>query len=163
MLPAPENLDFEDGLTAWSYADDGASGRTSRVEWRQGAAAMIPAGGFIELRQEIAANDYRNRRVRLRAAVRPEVGAANLSGAIRLAAGNFYVRNIPLVERRIDVANGSATYDLVIDVPENSTKISYWFAASGQAALYIDDIEFDVVDDSVPVTVMPQRDVGDAE
>ncbi|MGA7241700.1 MAG: hypothetical protein WBX19_00895, partial [Terracidiphilus sp.] len=46
-------------------------------------------------------------------------------------------------------------HDVVLDVPQGSTGIAFGILLSGTGQVWMNDVTFEVVDDSVPVTAVP--------
>ena len=59
------------------------------------------------------------------------------------------------MENRVLKGNDNwKTYDIVLDVPENSAYISYGVMLSGKGQIWAKDLQFQIVNESVPVTDM---------
>ena len=54
--------------------------------------------------------------------------------------------------RPIKGTNDWTRYEIVLDVPQPATNLAFGVLLDGQGKLWIDDIQFQIVDSSVPTT-----------
>ncbi|HTB61813.1 MAG TPA: hypothetical protein VLC06_28330 [Polyangia bacterium] len=112
--------------------------------------------GFGSLMQMSSADEYRGRRVRMSAWVRSEkvVGPSGLWMRVDGPGGDA---TKPLA---VDTMQGRGIvgtrdwqrYEIVLDVPTESVDIAYGAHLSGGGTLWIDDVQFEGVNDGVAVT-----------
>jgi hypothetical protein len=150
-LPVAVNLDFEsetDGRpTGWfvpmSNAVSGYRVEIDRLQPHAGKGSAIIARddtrgygrNYGELRQRISAVPYRGQRVRLRAAVRADVGKTGRAH-LWMRAGQQYdgMNDRPIVHP------SWRTYDVVLDVPPTADVLQFGFVLVGEGMAAIDDV-----------------------
>lgn len=108
---------------------------------------------FGTMMQIINANKYKGKRLKM-------VGYAR-SERVRSWAG-FWMRvdgpdGSPLgfdnmQDRPIRGSTGWTTYQVVLDVPEDSVQIAYGILLSGEGQVWVDELHFDIVDQNVLTT-----------
>ena len=109
--------------------------------------------GFVNLMQEIKANNFRGQRVRLTASIK-----------VKFVAGwaGMWMRVEDIVGRPLGFDDMSSRpiigtsdwlrYEVVLDVPNNSDKITFGLLLSGKGQVWIDNVKLLVVSKDVPVT-----------
>jgi len=109
--------------------------------------------GFGTLMQSIAATDYRGKRLRLTAWVKAN-GVKNWAGVwMRVDADGPKTTAFDNMQNRpIKGTKAWTRYDVVLDVAENATGISFGILLEDVGTVWISDVQFQVVDDSVPTT-----------
>jgi hypothetical protein len=113
--------------------------------------------------QTIAADDYRGRRVRLRA----ELAATGVDGWAGLwlrvdgPAGRINAFD-NCQDRPVAVDSGYAVYEVVLDVVIDSERLAFGVLLSGSGAVDIANVALDHVSDTVPVTarMLPKTPVN---
>ena len=111
--------------------------------------------GFGTLMQMINAADYAGKRVRLRAWVKSQ-DVADWAGVwmrVDKESTTFVIDNMQ--KRPIKGTQSWTMHDVVLDVPQGSTGIAFGILLSGTGQVWMNDVTFEVVDDSVPVTAVP--------
>jgi len=112
--------------------------------------------GFGSLMQLSSADDYRGKRVRMSAWVKAEKVVSH-SGLWMRVDGPSGDTTRPLAsdamqDRGIVGTRDWQKYEIVLDVPPESVDIAFGAHLSGAGTLWIDDVQFEGVDDRVPVT-----------
>ncbi|CAN5163314.1 hypothetical protein BH11CYA1_BH11CYA1_49940 [soil metagenome] len=108
--------------------------------------------GFGTLMQSVKANDYRGKRIKLTAFVKSE-SVGDWAGLwMRVDAGGAVVCFDNMQDRPIKGDTDWTQYDVVLDVPEKSTNISFGVLLSGTGSLWLDDFDLQVVDQEMPST-----------
>jgi hypothetical protein len=117
-------------------------------------AAREP-GGFGALMQSIAATRYRGRRVRFSATVRTQevAGWAGLWLRVDGPRGTLIIDNMR--DRPMRQTTGWTAADIVLDVPEQATKLHFGSLLSGAGAVDLTQPQFGEVGENVPVTAGP--------
>lgn len=115
--------------------------------------SAIPAtGGFGTLMQTINANDYAGKRVRLRARVRSQ-DVSDWSGVwMRVDKGSTSVAFDNMQNRPVKGNQTWKTCDVVLDVPEDATSISFGILLTGTGEVWMNDATFEIVGNEVPTT-----------
>jgi hypothetical protein len=102
--------------------------------------------------QSISAADYAGKRVRLRAWVKSE-DVADWAGVwMRLDKEQTMVAFDNMQDRPIKGTQSWKMYDVVLDVPQNSTGISFGILLSGTGEVWLNDVVFESVTNEVPAT-----------
>ena len=123
------------------------------------ASAYIKASGvpegFMALTQGFRAEQYRGKRLKLSGYIRTQevVGRAGLW--VQISGGGGSVGFDNMMERPVKGTMDWAKYEVVLDVPENSLAIGFGFLLVGPGQAWVDDLNFEVVGQDVPVTNMP--------
>jgi len=105
--------------------------------------------------QVFAANAFRGKRVRLTAAVKAEnvEGRAGLwmrvdsTETTSLAFDN-------MLNRPIQGTADWKRYEIVLDLPEDASKINFGMLLFGKGQIWVDDFEFEIVDTNVATTML---------
>jgi len=116
--------------------------------------------GFANLMQEIKANNFRGQRVRLSASIK----AKFISGW-----SGLWMRVEDVIGRPLgfdDMSNRSIVgssewfqYEIVLDVPNNSDKITFGILLNGKGQVWVDNVKLLVVSSDVPVTDLLSKKV----
>jgi DNA-binding winged helix-turn-helix (wHTH) protein/tetratricopeptide (TPR) repeat protein len=158
VLQRPENLDFAQGLDGWGvHGPSDIEGHTGSVRARDGMAEIQLYRSQRQIRQDVLVGDLAGRRVRMSTRLKRETNDDSLQASVQLGTANFSAGVPPLANRRITSGDSWVSVDLVIDVPETSTKIMYWISAAGKGRLLVDAVRLEAVDESVRLTTMPTR------
>ncbi len=111
--------------------------------------------GFGTLMQTINAAGYAGKRVRLRAWVKSQ-DIADWAGVwMRVDKERTAVAFDNMQNRPIKGTQPWSMYDVVLDVPQDSTGISFGVLLSGTGEVWINGVTFEIVGDNVPVTARP--------
>jgi hypothetical protein len=109
--------------------------------------------GFGTLMQQCAPGDYKGKRVRFSAFIKSKdvTGWAGLWFRVDGAkAGSLSFDNMG--DRPIKGTNDWIKCENVLDVPQESTNLAYGVLLYGGGQVWFDDVNFEVVDKSVPTT-----------
>jgi len=140
---APGDYQFElDTSTA-------ASGtRSAMISAKHGARA----DGFGTLMQTIAADDYRGTRLRLSAYLRTQ--AANRAQMwMRVDGSDGRILGFDNMDSRpVTGTTGWRRYEIVLDVPSDSTDLAFGFLLISSGKVWADDFKLEKVDTSVAIT-----------
>jgi hypothetical protein len=175
-LPLGSTLDGADEgmpsgwFEAGSHPDDYVVGTDPEGGRDHSACAFIKSGtpepdGFGTLMQTFDADSYRGERLRLSGYARSEgiVGWAGLWMRVDGPGGGNRPRDTlsfdNMNDRPIKGSTPWERYEIVLDVPEESVAIAIGVLLSGPGQAWIDDLEFDVVDEDVPVTDLYLKDL----
>jgi hypothetical protein len=132
-------------------------GRVGRVRGAAGRSAYLRAisdkpRAHAVVMQSIAAERFRGRRVRLAAWIATEQAQTAYFGV------NAVVGDTSLGRAQVPI-KGTTTWqrhEVVVDVPPLATSVHFGLLLEGTGAAWIDDVSFDVVDDTVPLTNAPR-------
>lgn len=115
-------------------------------------SAVPTTDGFGTLMQTISASEYAGKRVRLRAWVRSQ-DVADWAGIwMRVDRGSTSVAFDNMQNRPIKGNQSWETCDVVLDVPQNATSISFGILLSGAGEVWMSDLTFEIVGNEVPTT-----------
>ena len=117
------------------------------------------ASGFGTLMQEASPDEYKGKRWRMTFWLKTEAVQGWTSGWMRVDGkkGDSPLAFDNMQDRLIKGTTDWRQYSIVLDVSEQSTKIAFGIMLSGDGKIWIDDIQFEEVDNSVPVTCMYAR------
>ncbi|MBE9101580.1 hypothetical protein [Vacuolonema iberomarrocanum] len=155
-----ESLDgwFEAG----SHPQDYAMGADRSVTYNGSASGTVQArasqpGGFGTLMQVFDASAYRGQRLRLRGYVKTEAVEGWASMWMRVDSASGQVLSFDNMQNRaIRGTSDWQSYDIVLDVPAESSNIAFGLMLSGAGQMWVDDLQFEVVDTDTPTTDMTQ-------
>lgn len=150
FLAGSQPQDYEMGV---EDLGDG-KGKAAYLHSKQGASA----GGFGTVMQNVSPERYRGQRVRLSGLLK--------SNDVKGWAG-FWLRidgkdaRQPLafdnmVDRGVRGTTEWQRYSIVLDVAEESRNIAFGFLLAGSGQLWADELDFEIVDESVPLTGIQQ-------
>ncbi len=135
------------------------SERKNFVGYLKSTNASIPKKGFGTIMQCFVADKYKGKRVRLTGYVKTK--------EIEKWAGMWMRVDGPkkgkplsfdnMKERPIKGKSDWTKYKIVLDVPKESTNVCFGVLIYGTGEAWIDDIKFEVVDKTVPVTNMLKK------
>lgn len=113
--------------------------------------------GFGTLMQNFAPRDYLGKRLRMTGYMKTLQVKENASFWLRVdGASKTFLAFDNMVDgsnkRPIFGTTDWTKYEIVVDVPFNSTNISFGAQLSGTGQIWFDNIQFEIVDESVPVT-----------
>lgn len=117
--------------------------------------------GFGTLMQSIHAEQYKGKRVRLSGFVKSQevVGWAGLW--MRIDQGKDMIAFDNMHDRPIKGTTGWQRYDVVLDVPPDSTGISFGILLEGEGEVWLSGTKFDAVGADVPATGAGNRKIPD--
>lgn len=134
-----------------------ANGKCAFIKARSGAPT-----GYGTLMQEVAADNYRGKRLRLSALLKTaDAGRAQLwmrmDGADSKMLG-FYNMD----DRPVTGTNDWKRYSLVLDVPEGTQDIAFGMFLNGKGEVWAEDFRLEAVGKDVPVSnfQMPKAPVN---
>jgi hypothetical protein len=111
-------------------------------------------GGFGTLSQAIQATEYAGKRVRLRAWVRSE-NVTDWAGLwMRVDKGQTVISLDNMQQRAIHGSQPWITYDVVLDVPGDATRIGFGILLTGPGEVWLNDVKLEAVGQEVPTTGM---------
>ncbi len=115
--------------------------------------------GFGTLMQSFSASQYNGQRVRFSASVKSEEVNDWAGLWMRVDQGSNVVAFDNMQSRAIKGSNGWQDYSVVLDVPQDSTMISFGILLSKGGAVWISNITFEAVGTDVPVTGWSTKEV----
>lgn len=160
----PRNMQFEAGLSYWQYTTP--PGYTCDFESGLAHSGDICAylksktsdsTQFSSLHQVIKPDAYLQRRIRLSAYVKVLDVKKSAGLWMRIDGPNDYLRLDDMHKRPITGTSSWIRYAIVLDVPKNSSQITFGLHFSGQGKVWIDDIQLEIVEDTVPLTNHDRR------
>ena len=110
--------------------------------------------GFATLMQSCRADKYLGKRVRMSGYIKTEnvINWAGFWFRVDGAYGQTTLSFDNMRERPIKGTAGWAKYDIVLDVPENAFDMAYGAQLDGSGQIWMDNLELDIVDNSVKTT-----------
>ena len=157
----PGNLGFEDSTSSWALFSDRSQDYTMGTDGsilHGGAASGTirstteQAAGFAALLQTCAADRYRGQRLRMSAFVKTVSVSKGAGVLLRVdsASNVLAIRNMQ--DRPIQGTTDWTRYDIVLDVPNDSSDIVFgaWIQETGQ--VWFDDFQLEAVGTDVPLT-----------
>jgi hypothetical protein len=144
---------FEVGLDVEESYQNHLSVFLKSKQWR--------VNGFGTLMQSIQAEQYKRKKVHLSGLVKAEevVGWAGLW--MRVDRGRDAIALDNMHNRPIKGATGWKQYEVVLDVPQDATGISFGSLLDGAGEVWLNSAKFDVVGAAVPVTGPGDRKIPD--
>lgn len=119
----------------------------------------VKVTGFGTLMQSFQATDYAGKRVRFAAMVRSE-NVSDWAGLwMRVDEGMKPVAFDNMQSRAIKGTTGWTTYEVVLDVPADATKISFGALVSSNGGIWLREARFGPVGSDVPTTNLPMPQV----
>jgi hypothetical protein len=117
--------------------------------------------GFGTLMQSVRAEQYKDKRVRLSGLVKSQEVVSWAGLWIRVDQGKDTVTIDNMHDRPIKGTTGWQRYEVVLDVPHDSTGISFGILLDGAGEVWLSSTKFDVVGMDVPVTGPGDREIPD--
>ncbi len=113
----------------------------------------LKPSGSCDLMQEIKADNYRGERVRLTGYAKTKFVSywAGLFMIVEDAMGSPVVYD-NMQNRPIVGSSDWIKYEIVLDIPKNSSKILFGVSLHGKGEIWIDDLKLLVVNNTVPLT-----------
>ncbi|TCZ78789.1 AraC family transcriptional regulator [Paenibacillus albiflavus] len=145
MLTGSHPTDYEMGVDFKTVHQGKASGYLR-------SAGEI-AGGFATMMQTFKADTYRGQRLQLSGFVK----TTDVDGWCGLwmridSKEQDAIQFDNMSNRPIDGSTEWTRYDIVLDVPQNSTTISFGTLLNGKGQVWIDSLRFETVSDRIPTT-----------
>lgn len=120
--------------------------------------SIVPVtGGFGTLMQQINASEYVGKRVRLRAWVKSQDVADHSGLWMRVDKGQTMLVLDNMGNRAIQGTQPWKQYDVILDVPEDATGISFGVLLFGTGETWMNDVSLEVVGKDIPVTSLPPQ------
>jgi hypothetical protein len=115
--------------------------------------SMTPSGdGFGTLMQTVRAERYTGKRVRLSGNVKSQEAASWAGLWMRIDQGKEVVAIDNIQDRATKGTTGWQMYEVVLDVPQGSTGISFGILLDGGGEVWLNSTKFEVIGREVPVT-----------
>jgi len=115
--------------------------------------------GFGTLMQEFNADKYVGKRVRFSAAVKSQTVEDWAGLWMRVDKGSqLAVAFDNMQDRPIRGTSDWRTYEVVLDVPSDATNIAFGILLNKSGSVWISNVNFEIVDSSVPTTAPNHRD-----
>lgn len=108
--------------------------------------------------QSFAPEDYLGKRVKLTAFIKSE-DVKSWAGMWMRVDGNsnFSLSFDNMYKRAIKGTIDWTQYEIVLDVPEESTNLSFGVLLNGTGKVWMDDFKFEIVDASTPLTATSKK------
>ncbi len=117
--------------------------------------STIPSpAGFSTLMQYTNVSEYKGKRVKMTAYVCSENVTGWAGAWFRADKNERSVAFDNMSNRAIKGTTAWTQYSIVLDIPEDATNMAFGVLLAGAGKVWFDDFEFQVVDNSVPVTDM---------
>jgi hypothetical protein len=114
--------------------------------------------GFGTLMQSFGAGKYEGKRVRFSAAVKSQAIEDWAGLWMRVDKGSQSVALDNMQNRAIRGTSEWQQYEVVLDVPDGATGISFGVLLSRTGSVWMSDVKFEIVDTSVPTTGSSRND-----
>jgi hypothetical protein len=147
LLAGSNPADYETGIDPKTVHDGHPSAYLKAIHTNQ---------GFGTLMQEIGAENYLGKRVRLSAHLKSENVEAWAALWLRVDKGSAAVAFDNMQNRPIKGTNDWRNYQVVLDVPSDATGIAFGALLAGNGNIWVSDPKFEVVASDVPTTVPAQ-------
>lgn len=118
-------------------------------------ASVSESKGFGTLMQDIDAEPYRGKRLRLSAWLK--VSEVKDWAGLWMRVDGSAQKSLAFDNMQKRALKGTmdwARYDIVLDVPDEAVGVYYGVLVQGAGKLWLDDVQLGIVDRSVPVTDM---------
>lgn len=116
------------------------------------------------LMQSFSTNKYLGTRIRMTGYVKTQkAGSANMFLTIYPVGGGEALVSDRMNSRKIIGTKDWTKYEIVLDVPENSSYFIFGFELRGAGKIWFNDIKFEEVGSTVPVTALPYRPVNNKD
>lgn len=113
---------------------------------------LLVTDGFGTLMQDIRADKYAGKRLRLSAFARSE-GVQDWAGLwMRVDKGSQQLAFDNMQDRPIKATTGWQKYEVVLDVPQDATGIFFGVLLSGAGSVWLNNVKLEVVGSDVPTT-----------
>ena len=134
---------------------DGNSGVFSKISARLSLKPDAKGDGFGTVMQTISAENYRGKRLRFSALLRPRGVDSGAGLWFRVDAADGRVLAFDNMQSRpvLGTQNWNR-YNVVLEVPEGGQRLAYGVLLIGKGTVGIDELQFDVVGNDVATTDM---------
>jgi len=121
----------------------------------------LSVDGFGTLMQSVRAEQYKGKRVRLSGLVKSQEVVSWAGLWMRIDQGKDMLALDNMQDRPIKGTTGWQRYDVVLDVPQDSTGISFGILLDGAGKVWLNSTKLDVVGVDVPVTSASDQKIPD--
>ncbi|MEM8807611.1 MAG: hypothetical protein AAGF01_16450 [Cyanobacteria bacterium P01_G01_bin.38] len=170
---SPSNAENFASLPPWfeagSHPEDYAMGADQNVTYSGSASATLQAHpsateGFGTLMQTFDASAYQGQRLRLSGYIKAEAVEDWAGLWMRVDSPSGQTLSFDNMQNRpIQGTTDWQSYDIVLDVPAESTKIAFGLLLAGQGQVWMDDLQFETVDAETPTTDIHLERSSDAQ
>jgi len=159
-LPQPSNLDFENGLQGWMLSGQSpdyqigldtvirhcgaGSGYISSQAARKGFLSQEMSGAILEI--------YKDKRVRMSGYIKTLNVPQSERATMYITINGADYNTLTLGNSSVTGTNDWQKYDIVLDVPKEAAKIDFGLTLEGQGQVWLDDVHFEGVGETVPTT-----------
>jgi len=158
----PSNLDFSDGTVGWGLWGSNPGDYTIDIDpnMTQHGAASTSLGsrvpdpqGFGTLARTFVPDPYRGARLRMRGMVKADA-VDNWAGLwMRVDGPQKQILSFDNMQGRpITGTRDWQPYDIVLDVPQESTLLAFGILLAGKGHVWLSDVTFETVGQDVPTT-----------
>jgi hypothetical protein len=138
----------------------GAAGGKSCAVIRSKPDAKIVDDGFGTYMQTATVGGWAGKRVRLTAQVKTRDAVGHAAMWLRFDAGSNAVAFDNMDNRPIVGTTPWASVSIVLDVPRTAETVAFGGLLVGPGTMWFDELKFEVVDSSVPVTATSRKPLG---
>lgn len=170
MIAGPSNLDFADGTIGWGLWGSNPGDYTIGVDPHATPGGTAAANlrshgpdpqGFGTLARTFTPDPYRGARLRMRGTVKADA-VANWAGLWMRVDGpqGTSLSFDNMQGRPITGTRDWQPYEIVLDVPQESTLLAFGILLAGKGGVWLSDVTFDVVGQDVSTTdtlALPSR------
>jgi hypothetical protein len=149
LLSGSKPAEYEAGVDA----DQGYQAHTSAFL----KSKQPSTDGFGTLMQQIAADEYLSKRVRLSGAVKSDEVKGWAGLWMRVDKGKAVVAFDNMQDRAIKGTTGWQRYEVVLDVPEDATGISFGILLTGAGEVWLSSTRFETVGIDIPTTSLSEK------
>jgi hypothetical protein len=161
LTQAPARGWFAAGSQPTAYAMglefSGAAGGKSCAVIRSKPDAKIADGGFGTFMQSATVGAWAGKRVRLTAQVKTRDAVGHAAMWLRFDAGSNAVAFDNMDNRPLVGTTPWTSVSIVLDVPRTAESVAFGGLLVGAGTMWFDELKFEVVDSSVPVTAPLRR------
>lgn len=153
-LPEPWTLSGKAPLMYEIGIDDSTTGSTKDAKFIRFAKG--DGKDWATLMQQVAADDYRGKRIRFQARVK--TADVSIWAGLWMRVDTPGHPNAAFYNSQDKPIAGNSdwqTREVVLDAPADASVISFGVIQGGKGQVWIDALKLDVVDARVPVSVMP--------
>jgi hypothetical protein len=120
---------------------------------------------FGTMMQQISAEIYLNKRLRMTGYMRSKDVERNAGFWLRVdeASSGDPVAFDNMSDRAVKGTTEWTRYEIVLDVPSGASNIAFGALLAGNGQIWFDDIQFETVDNSIPVTGTFKKKIKNSE
>ena len=158
----PSNLDFTDGIASWglygSNPNDYAYGFDANVKQHGSGSGYLRArvpdpSGFGTLARTFTPDPYRGKRIRMTSTVKADAVDDWAGLWMRVDGPQQQALSFDNMQGRpITGTRDWQTYEIVLDVPQESALLAFGILLVGKGGVWLNDVTFDSVGPDVPTT-----------